>query len=77
MGTGLAARATKLRHGRRQDRLPHKVEERQATRSPAPLPHWAAYEAEKRPTMLFDLKTRVENDPAKEVRLLWDELRPA
>jgi para-nitrobenzyl esterase len=41
------------------------------------IPHWPAYEAEKRPTMLFDLKTRVENDPAKEVRLLWDELRPA
>jgi para-nitrobenzyl esterase len=41
------------------------------------IPHWAAYDAEKRPTMLFDLKTRVDNDPAKEVRLLWDELRPA
>ncbi len=41
------------------------------------IPHWSAYDAEKRPTMLFDLKTRVENDPAKEVRLLWDELRPA
>jgi len=41
------------------------------------IPHWAAYDAANRPTMLFDLKTRVDNDPAKEVRLLWDELRPA
>jgi len=42
-----------------------------------PIPHWPAYNAQQRPTMIFNLKTRVENDPAKEVRELWDELLPS
>jgi para-nitrobenzyl esterase len=41
------------------------------------IPHWPAYNAEHRPTMLFSLKAHVEDDPSKEVRLLWDELRSA
>ena len=39
------------------------------------IPHWPGYNADQRPTMLFDLRTRVENDPAKEIRLMWDESR--
>ena len=35
--------------------------------SPA-LPHWPAYEAATRATMIFDLESRVESDPLAEVR---------
>jgi para-nitrobenzyl esterase len=38
------------------------------------IPHWPAFNAEQRPTMIFDLNTRVENDPAHEIRVMWDEL---
>lgn len=38
------------------------------------IPHWPAYNAEQRPTMIFNLKTRVENDPEKEIRVMWDEI---
>jgi para-nitrobenzyl esterase len=40
----------------------------------AAIPHWAAYDAQTRPTMIFDTNTRVENDPRKDFRLLWEEL---
>lgn len=38
------------------------------------IPQWPAYNAATRPTMLFDLECRVEEDPASELRLLWDEI---
>jgi para-nitrobenzyl esterase len=38
------------------------------------IPHWPAFTRQGRETMIFDLNTRVENDPAKATRLLWDEL---
>lgn len=38
------------------------------------IPPWPAYNAETRPTMLFDKECRVENDPVRELRLLWEEL---
>jgi para-nitrobenzyl esterase len=38
------------------------------------IPHWPPYNPDQRPTMIFDLNTRVENDPAREIRLLWDEI---
>jgi para-nitrobenzyl esterase len=41
------------------------------------IPHWPAYNPEQRPTMLFDLKTRVENDPDHEIRVMWDQIPPA
>lgn len=41
------------------------------------IPHWPAYNAEQRPTMLFDLKTRVENDPDHDIRVMWDAIPPA
>jgi para-nitrobenzyl esterase len=34
----------------------------------AAIPHWPAYEVETRATMIFDLKSRIENDPMAEVR---------
>ncbi|MBL7177455.1 MAG: carboxylesterase/lipase family protein [Desulfobacteraceae bacterium] len=37
------------------------------------LPFWPAYDTEKRATMLFDVPCRVENDPRKEERLIWNE----
>jgi len=37
-------------------------------------PEWPAYELEKRPTMIFDTNTRVENDYRRQFRLMWDEL---
>lgn len=41
------------------------------------IPRWPAFNAEQRATMIFDLNTRVENDPAHEIRILWDELLKA
>jgi para-nitrobenzyl esterase len=38
------------------------------------LPRWPVYNAAERPTMIFDNEIRVENDPLRELRLLWDEL---
>jgi para-nitrobenzyl esterase len=34
----------------------------------AGIPHWPAYDASKRPTMIFNIESRVENDPWAEVR---------
>jgi para-nitrobenzyl esterase len=38
-------------------------------------PAWPAFDAKKRPTMVFDHETRMENDPLRELRTLWEELR--
>jgi len=38
------------------------------------IPRWPVYDAQDRPTMIFDNEVRVENDPLRELRLLWDEL---
>ena len=38
------------------------------------LPGWPAYDTEARATMVFDTNTRVENDPLREFRLLWEEI---
>ncbi len=38
------------------------------------IPHWLAFDAQVRATMIFDKECRVENDPRREFRLLWDEL---
>jgi para-nitrobenzyl esterase len=38
-----------------------------APNTPA-LPHWPAYDATTRATMIFNLESRVENDPLPEVR---------
>ena len=38
------------------------------------IPHWPAYDSHARPTLVLDKDTRVENDPLRELRLLWDEL---
>ncbi len=38
------------------------------------IPHWLAYDTQTRATMVFDTNTRVENDPRREFRLLWEEL---
>ncbi|HYL11174.1 MAG TPA: carboxylesterase/lipase family protein [Candidatus Acidoferrales bacterium] len=38
------------------------------------IPRWPAYDAQTRATMIFDKDTRVENDPRREFRLLWEEL---
>jgi para-nitrobenzyl esterase len=35
------------------------------------IPHWPAYSADRRPTMIFDNACRVENDPYREERLAW------
>jgi len=37
------------------------------------IPRWAAYDREKRATMIFDNECRVENDPTRELRLLWEQ----
>jgi para-nitrobenzyl esterase len=36
------------------------------------LPQWPAYDADKRATMLFNVPSRVENDPARDERLAWE-----
>jgi para-nitrobenzyl esterase len=38
---------------------------------------WPAYDAERRATCLLDRDVAVVDDPAGEVRRLWDELTPA
>jgi para-nitrobenzyl esterase len=35
------------------------------------IPHWPAYDAASRSTMLFNNETRVENDPRSEMRKYW------
>jgi para-nitrobenzyl esterase len=37
------------------------------------LPQWDPYDAEKRPTMIFDTESRLELDPLKEQRLIFEE----
>jgi len=39
-------------------------------------PAWAAYNLTQRPTMVFDVNTRVVNDHRAEFRKLWEELGP-
>jgi para-nitrobenzyl esterase len=36
------------------------------------IPHWPAYTKETRATMVFNVNSRVENDPRREERLAWD-----
>lgn len=36
------------------------------------LPEWPAYDPDKKPTMVFDVDTRVESDPLKQLRTFWD-----
>ncbi|HSB12400.1 MAG TPA: carboxylesterase family protein, partial [Blastocatellia bacterium] len=38
------------------------------------IPHWPAYDASNRATMVFDTDTRVENDPRGEIRKFWAEM---
>jgi para-nitrobenzyl esterase len=37
------------------------------------LPQWSPYSADHRSTMIFDNNARVENDPARELRVFWEE----
>ena len=38
------------------------------------IPNWTPYNAQTRSTMVFDVNTRAENDPNRELRLLWNEV---
>jgi para-nitrobenzyl esterase len=38
------------------------------------IPQWAPYNAQTRATMVFDTNTRLENDPNRELRLMWNEM---
>jgi para-nitrobenzyl esterase len=38
------------------------------------IPLWPAFTPQRRETMIFDINSRVENDPASATRLLWHEL---
>jgi para-nitrobenzyl esterase len=38
------------------------------------IPKWSAYDTKDRATMVFDTNTRVENDPRRDFRMLWEEL---
>ena len=35
------------------------------------LPQWNRYDTQQRPTMIFDVPCRAENDPRSEERLVW------
>ena len=37
------------------------------------IPHWPAYDRQSMATMILDDKCRVENDPLRELRLLWEQ----
>ncbi len=41
------------------------------------VPHWPAYDAKSRPTMIFDREVRVENDPRSEIRKFWEAMPAA
>jgi para-nitrobenzyl esterase len=41
----------------------------------AALPQWLAFTPETRATMIFDQACRVENDPLRELRMLWEETK--
>jgi len=43
----------------------------------AEVPHWPAYDATNRSTMIFDSTMRVENDPRGEMRNFWASMPPA
>jgi para-nitrobenzyl esterase len=43
----------------------------------AKVPHWPAYDASKRATMIFDAETRMENDPRGEIRKFWADMPAA
>jgi para-nitrobenzyl esterase len=38
------------------------------------IPNWPSYNVESRATMIFDTECRVESDPTKELRLLWEKI---
>jgi len=38
------------------------------------IPFWPAYNTESRATMIFNQECRVENDPTKELRVLWEKI---
>ncbi len=38
------------------------------------IPEWKAYDSESRATMIFDTESKLENDPTKELRLLWEKI---
>ncbi|HEY6331537.1 MAG TPA: carboxylesterase/lipase family protein [Blastocatellia bacterium] len=38
------------------------------------IPRWPAYDSSSRATMIFDLDTRVENDPRGEIRTYWEQM---
>ena len=38
------------------------------------VPNWPAYDIGSRATMIFDTECRVENDPTRELRLLWEKI---
>ncbi len=44
--------------------------------SHADIPNWPAYTLDRRATMILDAQCRVVDDPYREERLLWNELRP-
>ncbi len=39
------------------------------------LPEWPPYDADRRATMLFNVPSRIENDPRREERLAWEGIR--
>ncbi|HSE36388.1 MAG TPA: carboxylesterase/lipase family protein [Blastocatellia bacterium] len=41
------------------------------------IPRWPAYDAANRATMVFDIDTRVENDPRGEIRKFWESMPPS
>jgi para-nitrobenzyl esterase len=39
------------------------------------IPHWEPFNAQTRPTLVFDSEIRHQHDPLRELRTIWDELR--
>ena len=42
--------------------------------TPAGSPVWPVYDRDRRPTMVFDHTSRVEDDPYGDTRALWDDV---
>jgi para-nitrobenzyl esterase len=47
---------------------------RSGTPDNAAIPHWPAYSTDTRATMMINAEWKVENDPAREARLMWEKI---
>jgi para-nitrobenzyl esterase len=81
-GLDVGASLREARDGNDMARLAHELSSawvafaRSGNPNTAVLPTWPTYDTERRATMMFDVSTRVENDPRAELRQFWQQMPP-